>query len=130
MGPPMRPSVEADVVVAGAGPAGTSAAITLARLGRTVILVDKARFPRDKCCGDGLTAAALRLLEHLGLDPANVRSWEPVAEAVVVGTDRHAVSLPLPQQGQFAASARREDLDAALLEVAAREVASVIDGTA
>ena len=49
----------ADVVVVGAGPAGTAAAIHLARAGRDVLLVDKATFPRDKCCGDGLTTGAL-----------------------------------------------------------------------
>ena len=50
----------------GAGPAGAAAAIVLARAGRDVVLVDKATFPRDKCCGDGLTAAALRELRVAG----------------------------------------------------------------
>lgn len=58
----------ADVVVVGAGPAGAAAAITLAGAGRRVVLVDKATFPRDKVCGDGLTTGALRHLEDLGLD--------------------------------------------------------------
>ena len=58
----------ADVVVVGAGPAGVAAAVTLARAGRDVTLVDKARFPRDKVCGDGLTAGALRLLERPDLN--------------------------------------------------------------
>ena len=57
-----------DVVVVGAGPAGSSAACTVARSGRSVLLIDKAEFPRDKCCGDGLTTMALRLSEELGLD--------------------------------------------------------------
>ncbi|MDP8988396.1 MAG: FAD-dependent oxidoreductase, partial [Actinomycetota bacterium] len=67
-----------DVVVVGAGPAGVAASIDLARAGREVLLVDKARFPRDKCCGDGLTAAALRHLQDLGLDPAALPSWRSV----------------------------------------------------
>jgi len=64
--------LSADVAVVGGGPAGAAAAITLARAGRDVVLVDKARFPRDKCCGDGLTTGALRLLETLGFDPSTV----------------------------------------------------------
>ena len=52
--------LRADVAVVGGGPAGAAAAITLARAGREVVLFDKAQFPRDKCCGDGLTAGALR----------------------------------------------------------------------
>jgi flavin-dependent dehydrogenase len=55
--------ISADVVVVGGGPGGMAAAIELARAGRHVVVVDKARFPRDKCCGDGLTTAALRLLD-------------------------------------------------------------------
>ena len=119
------------VVVAGAGPAGAAAAITLARLGLRVALVDKAAFPRDKCCGDGLTTAALRRLEHLGLDPARVESWEPVGDVVVVGSDGRAVELPLPDDGaQFAASARRSDLDAALVHVATQAGASLFEANA
>src|SRR5436190_21842086 len=72
-----------DVVVVGGGPAGAAAAITLARAGRDVVVIDKARFPRDKCCGDGLTAEALRLLQHLGLDPSAVSSWQTVDDVVV-----------------------------------------------
>ena len=49
-----------DVLVVGAGPAGATAATVLARAGRSVLVIDKAEFPRDKCCGDGLTTLALR----------------------------------------------------------------------
>ena len=55
--------------IVGAGPAGTAAAIELRRQGRDVIVIDKATFPRDKCCGDGLTTDCLRQLEELGLQP-------------------------------------------------------------
>src|SRR5690606_6785755 len=58
-----------DVVVVGAGPAGISTALRLHRAGLTVVVVDKAAFPRDKTCGDGLTTLALRELEALGLSP-------------------------------------------------------------
>ena len=75
--------LEADVVVAGGGPAGAAAAITLARAGREVVVVDRAQFPRDKCCGDGLTAGALRHYEALGLRPALVPSWQVVDDVVV-----------------------------------------------
>lgn len=109
----------ADVAVVGGGPAGAAAAIELARAGRDVVLVDKATFPRDKICGDGLTAGALRLLESLGLDPAAVPSWMPVEDVVVSSPSHHEVTFPLPRgQGAYAVVARRAELDAALLDVA------------
>jgi menaquinone-9 beta-reductase len=121
----------ADVVVVGAGPAGTAAAITLARAGREVTLVDRARFPRDKVCGDGLTAGALRLLEGLGLDPGAVPSWQRVDDVVVRGPCGHEVTFPLPRgQGTYAAVARRTELDAALVERARTVGAKVLDGHA
>jgi geranylgeranyl reductase family protein len=121
----------ADVVVVGAGPAGAAAAVTLARAGREVVVVDKARFPRDKICGDGLTAGALRLLEDLGLDPDAVPSWQRVDDVVVRGPSGHEVTFPLPRRrGTYAAVARRTDLDAALVELARGAGAKVLDGHA
>ncbi|MER2222951.1 MAG: FAD-dependent monooxygenase, partial [Rhodococcus sp. (in: high G+C Gram-positive bacteria)] len=58
---------ETDIVVIGAGPAGSSAAAWAARSGRDVVLVDAAVFPRDKTCGDGLTPRAVAELDLLGL---------------------------------------------------------------
>ncbi len=57
----------ADVVVVGAGPAGSAAAAWAARRGREVLVIDSADFPRDKACGDGLTPRAVAELERLGL---------------------------------------------------------------
>jgi menaquinone-9 beta-reductase len=121
----------ADAVVVGAGPAGAAAAITLARAGRRVTVVDKATFPRDKICGDGLTTGALRLLEDLGLRPDAVPSWQRVDDIVVCGPAGHEVTFPLPRgRGTYAAVARRTDLDAALVAVARDAGVAVVEGRA
>ena len=118
-----------DAVVVGGGPAGAAAAITLARAGSSVLVVDKARFPRDKCCGDGLTADALRQLEDLGLRPEAVPGWQVVEEVYVRSPAGRTVCFPLPADGgQFAVVAPRMELDAALLDVARAAGAKVADG--
>src|SRR5205807_6308905 len=123
--------IAADVAVVGGGPAGAAAAITLARAGRDVVVVDRARFPREKCCGDGLTADALRQLEALGLRPEVVASWQRVDNVWVRSPSGRTVRLPLPRgQGTYAAVARRRDLDAALLDEARAAGAEVHDGHA
>ncbi|MCU4183817.1 FAD-dependent monooxygenase [Acidiferrimicrobium sp. IK] len=124
-------SRSADVAIVGAGPAGTAAAINLARAGRSVVVVDKARFPRDKCCGDGLTSAALRHLDHLGLDPSAVASWEPLGGVrirIPAGTEQRFAFPDGP--GTYAAVARRSDLDAALVDLARAAGAEVVEGVA
>ena len=123
--------LSADVAVVGGGPAGAAAAITLARAGRDVVLVDKARFPRDKCCGDGLTTGALRLLESLGFDRSTVDSWQEVSDVIVRSPSGYEATFPLPRgQGVFAAVARRVDLDSALLDTARSAGVKVLDGHA
>ena len=128
----VQPGAKRDmVVVVGAGPAGTAAAITLRRAGHPVVVIDKATFPRDKCCGDGLTTGALRMLDELGLDPMLIHSWQPVTEVCVTGPDRHERAFQLPNgPGQFAATAARRDLDAALVELAGKEGAAIRQGVA
>ncbi len=117
-----------DVAVIGAGPAGCAAAIELARAGRDVAVLDKAVFPRDKCCGDGLTTGALRQLDRLGLPVATVASWHPVDACWIRSPSGRTVRFPFPGSGVFGAVARRADLDAALVEAARAAGAKVHDG--
>ncbi len=112
----------------GAGPAGTAAAITLQRAGRSVLVIDKARFPRDKCCGDGLTTLALRELEALGLDPATVGDWFDVHSAWLRSPSGREIEVPLPDTGLYAAVAPRASLDASLVELARDVGVDVLDG--
>ncbi|MCU1490696.1 MAG: putative oxidoreductase, partial [Acidimicrobiaceae bacterium] len=130
----MSELLDADVAVIGAGPAGSAAATTLARAGLDVVLADRARFPRDKCCGDGLTTGALRRLDDLGLDPAVVSSFNTVEDLSVRSPSGRVVRVPLaggrasPTRGVRGAVAKRKDLDAALLEVARSAGANVLEG--
>jgi menaquinone-9 beta-reductase len=68
-------AVEADVIVVGAGPAGSATATHLARSGLDVALLEKSQFPREKVCGDGLTPRATRQLIRLGVDTSEQAGW-------------------------------------------------------
>jgi len=125
----MTEPIRAEVAIVGAGPAGAAAAITLARAGRSVALIDKARFPRDKICGDGITTGALRILEELGVRPGHVASWTEVADIHVVSPSHHQATFPLPRdRGQFAAVMRRTDLDEAIVDQAREAGVTMVEG--
>ena len=105
------------VLIIGAGPSGTACAATLHRLGHEVTVVDKATFPRDKCCGDGLTTNALRILDQLGFDPARVPDWQVTSDVVVHSPSGRTIELVLPDiGGVFAAIAPRSQFDHALVQ--------------
>ena len=71
----MNQTREADVIVVGAGPGGSTAAFHLARHGLSVLLLEKSEFPREKVCGDGLTPRAVRQLVKLGIDTSEKAGW-------------------------------------------------------
>ncbi|MEU9887199.1 geranylgeranyl reductase family protein [Sphaerisporangium sp. NPDC051011] len=62
------PAADADIIVVGAGPAGSTTAFYLAQAGYDVLLLEKTRFPREKVCGDGLTPRAVKELIAMGVD--------------------------------------------------------------
>ncbi len=117
-----------DAIIIGAGPAGIAAAITAHEHGKEVLVIDKARFPRDKCCGDGLTTGALRQLETLGLDPRTVGSWRECRDVEVRSPSGRRVTMQLPDDGVFAAIASRVDLDDALVRLARQKGIEVREG--
>lgn len=103
-----------DVVIAGAGPAGSIAALMLARAGARVLIVDRDEFPRDKLCGDTLNPGAVRLLASLGLDVGALPCAMSIGGMVVTGP-RTTVHARYGAQVSGLAI-RRRDLDAWLLE--------------
>ncbi len=112
-----------DVVVVGAGPAGSTAAHNLARAGARVALLERATFPRDKPCGGGLTGRALREV------PVDV---SPVVEHEVDRMElglRYRRRISRRSRGRLVAMTQRIRLDAYLAEQAAAAGADLRDGT-
>ncbi|MBF9133489.1 geranylgeranyl reductase family protein [Plantactinospora sp. S1510] len=85
-----------DVAVVGAGPAGASAALAARRAGADVLLLDRADFPRDKACGDGIAAHALDVLAELGVSDA-VAGYRPVPALRLVAPGGGQVARELPR---------------------------------
>jgi geranylgeranyl reductase family protein len=112
-----------DVLVVGAGPAGSTAAYRLARAGASVLLVDKARFPRDKPCGGGLT---LRAVRQCPVDPT------PVVEEEVDQLElrfRYGPAVVHRARRPVILMTQRRRLDAFLLDAARSAGAEVREGT-
>jgi len=112
-----------DVAVVGAGPAGSTAALRLARAGASVLLLDRARFPRDKPCGGGLTARAQREL------PVPVESVVEDETARVMLRARYRGGYERRSAEPLVAMTQRKRLDALLAGAAADAGADFRDGT-
>ncbi len=111
-----------DAIVVGAGPAGSTAAYRLASAGADVLLLDRARFPRDKPCGGGVTGRAARLLPF---------SVEPVVEHVVSAVDlrlRYGKSLARGNGDPLVYMTQRKRLDHFLVQKAVEAGAELRDG--
>jgi len=90
---------QADVIVVGAGPAGSTAAFHLASAGVDVLVLEKTAFPREKVCGDGLTPRAVKQLVGLGID-IEAPGWIRNHGLRIVGGG-HQIELPWPDLAEF-----------------------------
>ncbi|WP_375477394.1 geranylgeranyl reductase family protein [uncultured Jatrophihabitans sp.] len=121
----------ADVVVVGAGPAGSSAAYWLAGAGLDVALVEKTEFPREKVCGDGLTPRGTRALIDMGIDVSESNGWlHNRGLRVIGGGQRLHLDWPeLTSFPPFGLVRPRADLDAMLAEQAVKAGARLYEHT-
>ncbi|GAA0961657.1 geranylgeranyl reductase family protein [Actinocorallia libanotica] len=120
----------ADVVVVGAGPAGSTTAYYLAQAGLKVLLLEKATFPRDKICGDGLTPRAVRQIIAMGVD-INAPGWIRNKGLRIYGGGVR-LELPWPELAtfpDFGLVRPRMDLDQLLAEHAVKAGATLLQNT-
>ncbi len=111
----MASSTTHDVLIVGAGPAGCVAAIVLARAGVRVRMFDRARFPRDKLCGDSINPGTLAILRRLALGAVPGREGLPIHGMIVTGPRGAGVTARYPP-GVFGRTMARRELDLSLLE--------------
>lgn len=117
-----------DAIVIGAGPAGSTAALLLARAGWSVAIVEKSAFPRRKVCGEFISAPSLELLAQAGIAESILADAGPEVREVAVFAGERIVTGEMPCGDGFARYGRalgREHLDALLLAAAERAGASV-----
>ncbi|MEM3030430.1 MAG: geranylgeranyl reductase family protein [Candidatus Micrarchaeia archaeon] len=120
---------EFDIIVVGGGPGGSATAALTARKGWKVLLLDKAKFPRDKTCGDAVSGKSLKVLRELGV----VKEIEKAPHADITGVvfsnpKGTMVEIPFPKTDSTGAAyagycCRREVLDNILFRNAKKEVA-------
>lgn len=124
-------SDDADVIVVGAGPGGSAAAYHCAAAGLQVLLLDKATFPRDKVCGDGLTPRAVAELVRMGVPLREEDGWIRNTGLRVLGGG-HVIEMPWPELSSypsFGLARARASLDHLLLEHARTAGAKALEGT-
>jgi menaquinone-9 beta-reductase len=122
--------IETDVLIVGAGPGGSAAAYHLARHGIDVTLVEKASFPREKVCGDGLTPRGVAQLERMGVDLEDPRFERNVGLRIY--SRKTTLELPWPSLDDFPAfglTMTRASLDELLARRAQKSGAALHERT-
>jgi len=123
------PADEADVIVVGAGPAGATTAFYLAQSGLDVLLLEKARFPREKVCGDGLTPRAVKALVGMGISVTEQDGWVRNKGLRVIGAGKR-MELPWPELASYPGYGlvrTRHDLDETLARRAQKAGARLLE---
>jgi geranylgeranyl reductase family protein len=121
----------ADVIVVGAGPAGSTAAYYLAQSGLDVLLLEKTRFPREKVCGDGLTPRAVKQLVAMGVDTSPEGGWIRNYGLRILGGGMR-LELPWPELASFpdyGLVRPRLDFDETLARHARKAGVHLLEGT-
>jgi menaquinone-9 beta-reductase len=118
-----------DVVVVGGGPAGSAAAVFLRQRGHDVVLIDEARFPRDKICGESVSPGSRRLLAELGVAEA-VRDLapRPLLGMTLTAPDGTSFRGDYRDVAEPGFAARRQAFDKVLLDGARGSGAEVREG--
>ena len=125
-----RPADQADVIVVGAGPAGSTTAFYLAQAGLDVLLLEKSRFPREKVCGDGLTPRGVRALVAMGISVGEEDGWVRNKGLRVIGAGQR-MELPWPELSSYPGYGLvrpRTDLDQMLARRAEQAGARLLEG--
>jgi geranylgeranyl reductase family protein len=121
---------DADVIVVGAGPGGSAAAFHLARHGANVLLLEKAEFPREKVCGDGLTPRAVKQLVAMGIDTGADGWTRNRGLRVIGGGVRLELDWPdLSNFPDYGLTRTRMDFDQLLAKSAVDAGATLVTGT-
>jgi menaquinone-9 beta-reductase len=113
---------ETDVAVVGAGPSGATTALLLARRGYRVTVLDRARFPRDKACGEGLMPPGVGVLRRLGLYETvlatGARPLQGVTYQLEGGDPAATATFPNAPAGEprWGLGVRRTSFDAVLVD--------------
>ncbi|WP_442891647.1 geranylgeranyl reductase family protein [Dietzia sp.] len=124
----LEPPASCDVLVVGAGPAGSAAATWLARRGIDVVVVDRQPLGRDKTCGDGLTPRAMAEMRRLGLEDWATDRIEIRGLRLRGFGAEHEIPWPAGRFGDRGSAVPRRTLDGKLAETAAEAGATLLPG--